>query len=82
MLAFSYCVKPPLPVEHFIYTKEVSRVDLEHLADEVARMDWAALYATSDVDRQVILLSEYVKRLYELSVPTRRKFSPDSWTPS
>jgi hypothetical protein len=58
-------VKPPPPVDRFIYIKDVSRLDLQQLADEVAPMDWAALYATSDVDRQVSLLSEFVKRLYD-----------------
>jgi Reverse transcriptase (RNA-dependent DNA polymerase) len=80
-LTFSYNVKPPPPVDRFIFVRDVNRVDLDQLAEETNRLDWAALYATSDVDRQVILLSDYVKRLYEVCVPIRRKFVPDPRTP-
>jgi hypothetical protein len=79
-LAFSYCVKLPPPVDRFVYVKDVNRVDPDHLAGEIGRLDWAALYAISDVDRQVVLLSDHVKHLYEVCVPTRRMFIPDSRT--
>lgn len=80
-ISFSYCVKPPPPIDRFIFIKDVKLMNQEHLVQEVNRLDWSVLYATSDVDRQVTTLSDYVKRLFEVCVPTRRKFVPDERTP-
>jgi hypothetical protein len=56
ILAFSYCIRPPPPVDRLVSYKDVNRVDADFLSYQVGLLDWGALYDTPDVDLQVSLL--------------------------
>jgi hypothetical protein len=80
-LSFSYCLRPPTPVDQFVSYRDISRVDIEFLQEQVSLAPWGLIYATADVDEQVSVLTDLVKGLYESCVPIRRRFVPDPSTP-
>jgi hypothetical protein len=71
-----FSVKPPPPVDHFVEIREVDRMDPALLPDEFNRLDWSVLYAITDVDQQIIMLSDHVKRLYRNLCPYLTKMCP------
>jgi hypothetical protein len=59
----------------------VNRIDYEFLRFHISLLDWGAIYATHVVDEQVCLFSGLIGQLYDVYVPLRRRFVPDSRTP-
>jgi hypothetical protein len=75
------CIKPPPPVDRSVSFKDVNRIDYEFLLFRISMLDWHAIYATHVVDEQVCLLTGFIGQLYDVCVPLRRRFVPDSRTP-
>jgi hypothetical protein len=80
-LSLSYCVKPPPPVDRFVTVRDLNLINIEFLQDQISLLNWAALYATPDVDERVNILTSFINYLYDIAVPLRRKFVPDPRTP-
>jgi hypothetical protein len=76
-LTFSYCIRPPPPVDRFVSYKDVNRVDADFLSYQVGLSDLDELYDTPDVDLQLSLLTDFVNQLYRVCFPVRWKFVPD-----
>jgi hypothetical protein len=59
----------------------VNRIDYEFLRFRISLLDWGAIYATHVVDEQLCLLTGFSGQLYDVCVPLRIRFVPDSRTP-
>jgi hypothetical protein len=81
-MSFSYCVRPLPSVDRFVSFKDVSCVNVDFLAFQVRLLNWDVFYATSDVDLQLSLLTDFVNHLYDVCVLVRWKFITDPRTPS
>jgi hypothetical protein len=68
-------------VNRFVSFKDVNRIDYEFLRFRISLLDWGAIYATHVVDEEVCLLTGFIGQLYNVCVPLRRRFVPDSRTP-
>jgi hypothetical protein len=68
-------------VDRFVSFKDVNRSDYEFLHFCILLLDWGAIYATHVVDEQVCLLTGFISHLYDVCVPLRWRFVPESRTP-
>jgi hypothetical protein len=68
-------------VDRFVFFKDVNRIDYEFLRFCISLLDWGAIYATHVDDEQICLLTGFIGHLYDVCVPLRRRFVPDSRTP-
>jgi hypothetical protein len=68
-------------VDQFVFLKNVNRIDYEFLCFLISLLDWGGIYATHVVDEQVCLLTGFISQLYDVCVPSRKRFVPDSRTP-
>jgi hypothetical protein len=76
-LCFSYCIKPPPPVDRFVSFKDVNRIDYKFLRFRISLLDWGVFYATHVVDEQVCLLTGFIGQLCDVCVPLGRRLVPD-----
>ncbi|CAK1592456.1 unnamed protein product [Parnassius mnemosyne] len=82
LLYLCYKLKPPKAKRRILLRRNFSRMDLDKLREDTAKVDWSVVANAGSVDEQISIFNSILTQLYEIHAPirpVRMKHLPAPW---